>query len=455
MVTLAHPQWLTREGKGEPGDEEVTVSCVSTGPESDPEEGDNPAPASKPPCEEDLMLRFMAVAALDGPPDTRILTGQFGMAQLEDPILQNARGQVIAVDGVLLPGLAHTHLLGAHLGIEKTRERIGNRFHWPGVKRAVEDYCRVPFERMAMDLVGPLVKTARGHQYILFIVDYTTRYPEAKGIAAAKGEDQCVPSTNGLVERFNKTLKQMLKKVIERDRRNWDQLLPHLMFSTAIPDTRSPEGGSPAGSGNNARNGGTHSEWSSPIVLVPKPDGTISFCNDFRGLNEVSKFDAYPVPQVDELIDRFGMARYVSTLDLMKGYWQVSLAAASREKTAFSTPGGGGLYHYRVLPFGLHGAPATFQRLMDRVLRPHSEYAAAYLGDIIVHSDSWESHLCRLQVVVDALRDAGLTANPHKCKLGYAEMEYLGYQIGRGNVKPQEKKSLPLGDGRSPEPRGR
>lgn len=72
-----------------------------------------------------------------------------------------------------------------------------------------------------------------------------------------------------------------------------------------------------------------------------------------------------------------------------------------------------------------------------------------------MHSDSWESHLGRLQAVVDALRDAGLTANPFKCKLGYAKVEYLGYQIGRGNVKPQEKKSLPLGDGRSPKPRGR
>ena len=76
---------------------------------------------------------------------------------------------------------------------------------------------------------------------------------------------------------------------------------------------------------------------------------------------------------------------------------------------------------------------------MDRVLRPHSEYAAAYLDYIIVPSDNWESHLRKLQAVIDALWDAGLTANPHKCKLGYAEVEYLGYQIGRGNVKPQEK----------------
>ena len=61
----------------------------------------------------------------------------------------------------------------------------------------------------------------------------------------------------------------------------------------------------------------------SPIVLVPKPDGTIRLCNDFRKLNEISKFDAYPMPRIDELIERLGTARYISTLDLTKGYWQV------------------------------------------------------------------------------------------------------------------------------------
>jgi len=91
----------------------------------------------------------------------------------------------------------------------------------------------------------------------------------------------------------------------------------------------------------------SHSEWSSPILLVPKPDGSIRFCNDFRKLNEISKFDTYPMPRVDELIDRLGKSRYITTLDLTKGYWQVPLAPA----------------------FGLHGALATFQRLMDRVLR--------------------------------------------------------------------------------------
>lgn len=92
--------------------------------------------------------------------------------------------------------------------------------------------------------------------------------------------------------------------------------------------------------------------------MVPKPDGTLRFCNDFRRLNEVSAFDSYPMPRVDELLDRLGRARFISTLDLTKGYWQVPLSLESREKTAFSTPSGH--WHYRVLPFGLHGAPATF-----------------------------------------------------------------------------------------------
>ena len=84
----------------------------------------------------------------------------------------------------------------------------------------------------------------------------------------------------------------------------------------------------------------SQSAWSSPVVLVPKPDGSFSFCNDFRRLDEVSEFDAYPMPRVDELIERLGPARYLATLDLSKGYWQVPLTKTAWEKTAFATPGG-------------------------------------------------------------------------------------------------------------------
>ena len=182
----------------------------------------------------------------------------------------------------------------------------------------------------------------------------------------------------------------------------------------------------------------SHSPWSSPIVIVPKPDGTLRFCNDFRKLNEVSLFDAYPMPRVDELIERLGPARFISTLDLTKGYWQVPLTPRARPKTAFSTPEG--LFQYTVLPFGVHGAPATFQRMMDRILRPHRLYASAYLDDIIIHSSTWDDHLRHLEAVLGALRAAGLTANPQKCRLGLQETDYLGYTIGRGCVKPQTRK---------------
>lgn len=77
---------------------------------------------------------------------------------------------------------------------------------------------------------------------------------------------------------------------------------------------------------------------------------------------------------------------------------------------------------------------------MDKVLRPHQEYAAAYLDDIVVHSMSWSQHLQHLSALLQALRDAGLTANPGKCALGLEETNYLGYTVGRGNIKPQLRK---------------
>lgn len=90
------------------------------------------------------------------------------------------------------------------------------------------------------------------------------------------------------------------------------------------------------------------SEWSSPIVLVKKKDGSIRLCVDYRRLNSVSEMDAYPMPRVDDLVDRLGKATYMSTLDLTRGYWQVPVAEAARSKTAFATPFG--LYQFNVMP---------------------------------------------------------------------------------------------------------
>ncbi len=186
----------------------------------------------------------------------------------------------------------------------------------------------------------------------------------------------------------------------------------------------------------------SHSDWASPIVLVPKTDGSVRFCVDYRKVNAVSMFDAYPMPRVDELLDRLDTARFYSTLDLTKGYWQIPLSPLSKEKSAFTTPFG--LHQFVTLLFGLFGAPATFQRLMDKILRPHTAYAAAYLDDIIIYSQDWQRHMVHLREVLRALRGAGLTANPKKCAIGRVEVRYLGFHLGHGQVRPQIDKTAAI-----------
>ncbi len=98
-------------------------------------------------------------------------------------------------------------------------------------------------------------------------------------------------------------------------------------------------------------------EWCHPVVLVPKKDGSIRFCIDFRYLNSVTKFDAYPTPRIGDLTDRLGTSKFLTTIDISKGYWQIPLTQRSRELTAFKTQWG--LFYFKVLAFGL---PASFQR---------------------------------------------------------------------------------------------
>ena len=110
----------------------------------------------------------------------------------------------------------------------------------------------------------------------------------------------------------------------------------------------------------------SESEWSSPMVIVMKKDGNIRICVDFRKLNQLTKFNAYPMPHIDDLLDTVGRAKYLTTLDLAKGYWQVPMHEKDQPKTAFISSIG--LLKFTVMPFGLSRAPATFQRLMDKVL---------------------------------------------------------------------------------------
>ena len=138
----------------------------------------------------------------------------------------------------------------------------------------------------------------------------------------------------------------------------------------------------------------TMSEWAAPIVVVGKKDGSIRLCVYYRRLNTVSTVDTYPMPRVVDLIDLIRQAEYISTLDFTKGYWQVPVADEDRVKsTQF------GHYQFCRMPFGLQGAPATFQLLMDRLLEGLREFTGAYLDDLVIYSQSWEEHLQHLDAV--------------------------------------------------------
>ena len=139
------------------------------------------------------------------------------------------------------------------------------------------------------------------------------------------------------------------------------------------------------------------SEWASPIVLVKKKDGSLRMYVDYRRLNSVT---AYPMPRIDDLIDQLGKARFITTLDLTRGYWQMPVAAGDQYKTAFTTPYG--LYQFKVMPFGLCGAPASFQRLMDKIVNG-LDFAAAYLDDLVIFSQTWEDIYAKSSDVFEML----------------------------------------------------
>ena len=177
------------------------------------------------------------------------------------------------------------------------------------------------------------------------------------------------------------------------------------------------------------------SPWSSPIVLVQKKDGGMRFCVDYRKLNDVTHKDSYPLPRIDDTLEALSGAKWFSALDLKSGYWQVQLDDNSKEKTAFST--GSGLWQFKVMPFGLCNAPATFERLMEQVLvgLPTS-IALVYLDDILVPGRTFSQELANLRQVFERLREAKLKLSPKKCTLFQKEVNYLGHVVNEKGISP-------------------
>uniref|UniRef100_A0A1A8HXS3 Gypsy retrotransposon integrase-like protein 1 n=1 Tax=Nothobranchius kuhntae TaxID=321403 RepID=A0A1A8HXS3_NOTKU len=174
------------------------------------------------------------------------------------------------------------------------------------------------------------------------------------------------------------------------------------------------------------------SPWSSPCLIERKPDGSPRFITDYRKVNVVTVSDSYPLPRVDDCIDRVGMSTFVTKIDLLKGYWQVPLTDAASEISAFVTPDA--FLQYTVMPFGMKNAPATFQRLINTVTAG-LDCCSAYLDDLVVHTTSWEDHMKTLTELFDRLAAARLTVNLAKCEFVRATVSYLGKEVGHGFVR--------------------
>lgn len=177
------------------------------------------------------------------------------------------------------------------------------------------------------------------------------------------------------------------------------------------------------------------SPWSSPVVIIRKKDGSPRFCVDYRKLNLITERDLYPLPRIDDLVDRLAGSQYFSTLDLKAGYWQVPIAEQDKSKSAFVTTDG--LFEFNVLPFGLSNAPATFQRIINSVLGSlRWDICLVYLDDIIIHSRSFDKHVQDLDLVLNALAKANVKLNMGKCTLARKQIDYLGFRITRDGIKP-------------------
>ena len=176
------------------------------------------------------------------------------------------------------------------------------------------------------------------------------------------------------------------------------------------------------------------SQWAYPAIIVLKPNGGIRLCIDHRKLNEITTPDVFPMPLIEDFIDRLAQSKVISVLDLAKGYYQVPVHPNSVDKTAFVTPLG--RYSFLVMPFGLCGAPAVFQRLMNTVLDGLVKFSSCYNDDIAVYSDSIIDHFEHLREVLTRLRVHGLILKAIKCQLFHKRVTYLGNLVGGGEVRP-------------------
>lgn len=181
------------------------------------------------------------------------------------------------------------------------------------------------------------------------------------------------------------------------------------------------------------------SPYGAPVLFVKKNDGSMRMCVDYRGLNNITVKNHYPLPRIDELLDQLHGAKMFSKIDLQQGYNQIRIAPDDIHKTAFSTRYGH--YEFNVMPFGLCNAPATFQRLMNDMFRPYlDEFVVVYLDDILVYSRDPTQHIKHLRIVFELLRENKYFAKLVKCAFGVTVTDFLGHRLTDNGIQADPSK---------------
>ena len=175
-------------------------------------------------------------------------------------------------------------------------------------------------------------------------------------------------------------------------------------------------------------------------MFVKKKDGKLRLCLNYRGLNEVTKKDRYPLPLISEALDQLEGAKYFTKLDIKDAYHNIRIRAGDEWKTTFSSKLG--TYEYLVMPFGLSNAPAAFQRWINNTLMRYLDVCCiVYLDDVLIYSKTLEQHRRDVSNVMEDIRDSGMKIKPSKCEFHKKETEYLGFIINQEGVKVDPTKT--------------
>ena len=192
------------------------------------------------------------------------------------------------------------------------------------------------------------------------------------------------------------------------------------------------------------------SPFGASVLFVPKKNGSLRMCVDYRALNKATVRNRYPLPRIEELLDRLGDAKVFTKIDLRSGYHQIRVHPDDVPKTAFKTRYGH--FEFLVLPFGLTNAPATFMHLMHSIFREHLDtFVIIFLDDILVYSRSLEEHKTHVRQALEILRKHKLYAKMTKCSFFQQEVEYLGHIVGSDGVKPDPAKIKAIKEWKQPE----